>query len=323
MVDQSSARIVRGPGRSTIHCPRSTLTARGRLANLQLAIALCCLASAALHAQSDQVLTQVLVTPPHSLAVGKLTRSDIEIQQGKHRTEQVTALVRETPPLEVGILLDESGSARHSALEPFLAASALAWTTAALRRCGGNAFLLAFNDQVIVSTGLTGDVSQLKQSLKQLRPIGGSAVWDALISAAEKFDSLSPIGRSAARVVVLITDGSDNASRADERECLKYLQMSGVRVYAVAFSSGAAPAGRKLLGDVPDQTGGRAFFPRGESEVDAVFTELDQDLSSSFLVGFAPQGKDGRMHPLRISLKNSPNVALRSQSGYFAPLEPR
>lgn len=323
MVDQSSARILRGPEWYTTHCPRSTLTARRRFATLHLATALCCLGCAALHAQSDQVLTQVLVTPPHSLAVGRLTRSDIEIQQGKHKAEQVTALVREAPPLEVGILLDESGSARHSALEPFLAASALAWATAALRRCGGNAFLLAFNDQVIVSTGLTSDVSQLKQTLNQLRPIGGSAVWDALISAAEKFDSLSPIGRSAARVVVLITDGSDNASRANERECLKYLQMSGVRVYAVAFSSGAVPAGRELLGDVPDQTGGKAFFPRGESEVDAVFTELDQDLSSSFLVGFAPQGKDGRIHPLRISLKNSPNAALRSQSGYFAPLEPR
>ena len=323
MVDQSSARIIRSAERSTGHCPRSTLTARGRLANLQLAIALCCLASAALHAQSDQVLTQVLVTPPHSLAVGRLTRSDIEIQQGKHKTEQATALVGEDPPLEVGILLDESGSARHSVLEPFLAASALAWTAAALRRSGGNAFLLAFNDQVIVSTGLTSDVAQLKQTLKQLRPIGGSAVWDALISAAEKFDSLSPTERPTARVVVLITDGSDNASRANERECLKYLQMSGVRVYAVAFSSGAAPTGMNLLGDVPDQTGGKAFFPRGESKVDAVFTELDQDLSSSFLVGFAPQGKDGKMHPLRISLKSSPNVALRSQSGYFAPLESR
>lgn len=291
--------------------------------NLPLAIALCCLASAALHAQSDQVLTQVLVTPPHSLTAGSLTRSDLEIQQGKHKTEQVTTLVQEAPPLELGILLDESGSARHSALEPFLTATALDWTSAALSRRGGNAFLLAFNDQVIVSTGRTGDVSQLKQTMKQLRPIGGSAVWDALISAAEKFDSLSPIGKAAARVVVLITDGSDNASRASERECLKYLQMSGVRVYAVAFSSGAAPAGTKLLGDLSDQTGGKVFFPRAKSDVDAVFTELDQDLSNSFLVGFAPHDEDGRMHSLRISLKNSPNVTLRSQSGYFAPLEPR
>ncbi len=79
-------------------------------------------------------------------------------------------------PLRVGVVIDESGSAHRGVLQTVLLQKSLDWVGAALGREGGDAFLVAFNDQIIVSTELVTDVAQLRRAAEQVRQIGSAMV---------------------------------------------------------------------------------------------------------------------------------------------------
>jgi hypothetical protein len=184
-------------------------------------------------------------------------------------------------PLRIGVAIDESGSARGSGLPSAFLKRGLDWAQTAIERNGGDCFLVGFNDQIIISTELVTDVGRLRGAAQQLRPIGGSAVRDALVHAAQKFNSLMPEPKNAIRVVLFISDGSDNASSADERRAIERAKLSHVRVYAVGFPSPEAAKGRHLLESIAKQTGGKAFFPASETDMLSALADIDRDLAAS------------------------------------------
>jgi Ca-activated chloride channel family protein len=184
-------------------------------------------------------------------------------------------------PLRIGVVIDESGSARGEVLQAVLLQKSLDWVGAALRREGGDAFLVAFNDQIIVSTELVTDVAQLRRAAQQVRQIGGSAVNDALIHTAQKFNSVQPEQQPAKRMILLISDGFDNASYENEKHAAEALHREHVRVYAVCFPSPEAWKGKKLLDNIAKLSGGKAFFPTSESDISSVLADIESDLASS------------------------------------------
>jgi Ca-activated chloride channel family protein len=180
---------------------------------------------------------------------------------------------------------------------------------------------VGFNDYIITSTEIVTDISQLRRALSQLHPIGGSAIRDALIHSMQKFYALGPEQKPTARVVVLVSDGFDNASYAKERNAIESAQRWGVRVYAISFPSPEAAAGKSLLERFSQRTGGKAFSPRDEREVSSVLSALDRDLANSFLVSFVPEARDGKLHHLSVRLSKMPNAHLRFISEFYAPLK--
>ena len=295
------------------------IVAQRRRDLLRLLIAVCCLAPLNLRAQSEGALTYVVVTPSTHAVTSRITAGDLQIDEGKDNAGRAPAFVQPMPSLRIGFLLDESGSARHSPLQAYLAKHVLDWGASTTAARDGDAFLLAFNDEVIISTGLVPAASELRPYLDQLRPIGGSAIRDALVSAAVKFSSLASKSEPKARIIILISDGSDDASRAKKRDTMRFLQMMGVRVYSIGFSSRPEPSGKGTLEDFSKQTGGLAYFPRSEAEVASVLDKIGQDISNSFLVGFVPRGPGGKLNRLKIGLATLPKVGLRTQSKYWAP----
>jgi hypothetical protein len=181
-------------------------------------------------------------------------------------------------PLRVGVVIDESGSARGAELQSVLLKRTLDWVSAALHRDGGDAFLVAFNDEIITSTELVTDVVRLREAAEQLRPFGGSAIRDAVVHTAQKFHSIRPDSGQPIRVMLLLSDGFDNASVANERRAVEAAQREHVRVYAVSFPSPEAAKGKRLLDSLAKHTGGKAFFPASEAEVSSVLSEIDRDL---------------------------------------------
>jgi VWFA-related protein len=288
----------------------------------RFAVVTCCIVPIALHAQTDHFQTRVLVTAPEGVAVANLAVADVEVEQDGRKANDSLPVIEQTMPLRIGIVFDESGSGRRSTLHTFLLEGALDWAAAALARYGGDAFLVGFNDQIIISTEIATDISQLRRALSQLHPIGGSAIRDALVHSTQKFYALGLEPKPTARVLLFVSDGFDNASYAKERNAIESAQREGVRVYAISFPSPEAAAGKSLLERFSQRTGGKSFSPRDEREVSSVLTALDRDLANSFLISFVPEAGDGKFHHLSVRLSKMPNADLRFMSEFYAPRKP-
>lgn len=286
----------------------------------RLIVVICCIAPTALHAQGDDFQIRVLVTAPEAVPIADLTIADVQVEQDGRKANDSLAVIQHAVPLRIGVVCDESGSGRRSTLHTFLLERVLDWAAAALARYGGDAFLVGFNDQIIISTEIVTDILQLRRALSQLRPMGGSAVRDALIHSTQKYAALGPEPKPTARVLVFVSDGFDNASHSKERKAIESAQWWGVRVYTISFPSPEAATGENSLERFSQATGGKAFSPRDETEVSSVLVALDRDLANSFLVSFVPEVRDGKFHHLSVRLSKMPNTDLRSMPRFYAPL---
>ncbi|HXX22157.1 MAG TPA: VWA domain-containing protein [Terriglobia bacterium] len=286
----------------------------------KLAIIICLIAPCVSRAQEKGFQTPVLVTFPEGTTVTDLPPGELLTELDGHEVNHGTPVNLSTVPLRVGLVFDESGSARRSALLSVLHQRVLDWVAASLAQHGGDAFLVGFNDQIIISTETTTDISQLRRALSQLRPIGGSAVRDAIVHSTRKFYALGMESKLTARILLVLSDGFDNASRARDRDALQSAQRSGVRIYAIGYSSPEVKAGGSLLTELCRHTGGMCFFPGSDQgEISSALTTIDRDLAHSFLVSVSPPIPDAKFHHLSLKLPKMPHTNLRYMSGFYSP----
>jgi hypothetical protein len=202
-------------------------------------------------------------------------------------------------------------------MQKVLLEDAFAWAVGVLQRTDSDAFLVGFNDQIITSTELGTDVARLRGAADQLRPFGGSAIRDAIVHT-QKFSSLPPQSKQEVRIILLLSDGFDNASVADERRAIEAAQRAGVRVYALSFPSAGAAAGERLLKDVTQRTGGTVFFPATDAEGATALAAINRDIANSFAVTFIPRNHDGRFHRLNFAVQGEKDSALRFAQEFVA-----
>jgi VWFA-related protein len=207
----------------------------------------------------------------------------------------------------------------HCRLYDALLEHVLGWAGDAVQRRKGDAFLVGFNDQIVTSTEITTDTSQLRHALKQLRPFGGSAIRDAIIHSAQKFDSVRQESQPMARLLVIVTDGHDNASYAKERGVIESVQRSGVRVYVIGLPPGATSDEKRFMEHLSSGTGGQAFFPADRNDLDRVLATIERVITNSFLIGFVPETHDGKAHKLTVRLPKAGGSNLGYMPVFYPP----
>jgi VWFA-related protein len=275
-------------------------------------------AAVVLRAQTAAPPLQTLVTVTDHAPALDFTTSNLEVKVDG-RVVPITSVVKGFDlPVRIGIVFDESGSSRHVKYFTEFLQRSLDFTADILKQPGSDAFLVGFNDQVIISTAVVTDAGDLRAAAGQLRPIGGSAVRDALLHAAQKFYSLGPEPRPAARILLLVSDGHDNSSYASEQRAIESMQGFGIRAYVIGLPSAEAAAGQHLLENISGQTGGRAFYPHDDRELAAALAAIRQDMANSFFVTLIPQSHDGKFHKLNIRAHSIPNLSLRYMTGFPA-----
>jgi Ca-activated chloride channel family protein len=181
--------------------------------------------------------------------------------------------------------------------------------------------LVGFNDQAWVAVDHTRDSQQLLRQFQAAEPAGHTALYDAVALGLEQLER----GQHARRVLLIISDGEDNRSRASFRQIKRLSQESAALVYAIGVTDFALRNGngRYLLQDLTEESGGKAFFPRGAEAMSEAFENIALELRQQYSLGYTPSNfvADGKWRKLKIKVAppvSSNGIAVRARTGYYA-----
>ena len=243
-------------------------------------------------------------------------------------------------PLRIGMLLDTSNSIRDRI--KFEQDAAVNFLYSVLRRNKDAAFVMTFDDEPQIIQDFTGEADKLRDQIVNTRAGGGTAIYDAVYQACENQLSHPPRPPGdqpdvVRRVMILISDGDDNLSTHTRGEAIEMAQRYSVVIYAISTStqwvslSQTDPEkmadrkthkteGDKILEDLAEETGGRAFYPYHVDDLDQSFQDIGDELRNQYSIAYNPANyaADGKYHKIRIEMPEHKGYQVRARRGYYA-----
>ncbi len=231
--------------------------------------------------------------------------------------QQVKVFRREDVPVSLGIVIDDSGSmmTKRSRVE----AAALAMVRESNSQ--DEVFVVNFNDDAFLDVPFTNDIHKLEQGLARIDSRGGTAMRDALTMS---LDYMVSKAKKDKKVVLVITDGNDNASNTSLEKVVGRSNQSDTLVYAIGLFTEEerheATKAKRALNEMAAATGGLAFYPKDVSEVQALAIEVARDIRSQYTIAYTPtiQALDGSYRQIKVTVDAPGKPVVRTRSGYYA-----
>jgi VWFA-related protein len=253
----------------------------------------------------------VAVTDREGNLVPGLTQNDFEVlESGKPQEISKFELV-ENLPLTVGILLDTSGSMRTSLVQAQTAAGEFLRKVMTPR---DRSFAVSFASRPRLDMPPTDDVEAVVRSFEDLQAVGDTALHDALVHSLYYFR-----GIKGQRALVLLSDGDDNASYIAYKDAVEYARRSGVAIYAIGYNLGMELGLKSKLAEIAETTGGKAFFTSKAEDLPNIYTQIERELRSRYLVAYnsnQTSGTPGAFREVEVKVKKS-GLKARTARGYY------
>jgi VWFA-related protein len=234
--------------------------------------------------------------------------------------QQIKLFKREDVPVSLGLIIDNSGSMREK--RQAVESAALALVKDSNRQ--DEVFIINFNDEVYLDTDFTNDIQKMEQGLTKIDSRGGTAMRDAIRLSAEH---LKDKAKRDKKVVLVVTDGNDNASVISLDSLTKLAQQDDVLIYAIGLLTDEdkreAKKAQRALQLLAESTGGTVFYPKELSEVDRIAHEVARDIRNQYTIGYTPSNAalDGTYRQIKLVVKAPGNPIARTRSGYYATKE--
>lgn len=224
----------------------------------------------------------------------------------------------EDVPVSIGLIIDNSGSMRDKRQ----AVESATLTLVKSSNPQDEAFVVNFNDEAYLDTPhLTNDIKILEQALTKINAKGGTAMRDALRMS---MDELRKKAKRDKKVLLVVTDGNDNASTETLEAVVRDAQQSDVLIYAIGLLSQEerkeARSAKRALDLLVTSTGGQVFYPNSVTEVEAIAKEVARDIRSQYTIAYTPSNSvlDGTFRTIKVLVKGRNNPTARTRMGYYA-----
>jgi Ca-activated chloride channel family protein len=235
--------------------------------------------------------------------------------------EKIVAFKQEDLPISLGILIDSSGSM----YDKRAAVDAASLNLVKLSNPKDEAFLVDFSSEAYIDQDFTNSIAKLQQGLSYIKSSGGTALYDAVIASA---DYLSKNAKRSKQVLLIVTDGDDNASSATLEATIRRVQnLDGPAIYCIGLlfgddvSHSESKHSREVLTELANQTGGVAFFPKSLKEVDGIAQEVAEDIRSQYTIEYhsskPPTDPGYRTIHVEAKEKGYKGLEVRTRAGYF------
>jgi VWFA-related protein len=269
-----------------------------------------------LHVDAEEVVLNCTVLDNKGELVNDLTRSDFKVFEDK-TLQTVISLQHQDTPVSIGLVVDNSGS--MSSKRAAVASATLDLVKASNPQ--DETFVINFSDQAYLDQDFTSDLDKLQNGLSHLSLSGGTALYDTVVTAADKME------RSALRprkVLIVITDGDDNASKLTLENAIHRVQdTQGPIIYSIGlmFGGGEPRHARHDLKLLSSETGGIAFFPGSLKDIDSVAAEVARDIRNQYAIAYhSPQASVGGYHTVKVEAhaQGHGKLTVYTRSGYLS-----
>jgi Ca-activated chloride channel family protein len=274
--------------------------------------------------QVNEVNVVFTVTDKRNRYVKDLKAADLKVLDDEKPIEALRSFRRESDlPLQVGLLIDASGSIRERF--KFEQESAIQFLNETMRPHFDKSFVIGFDSNLELTQDFTDSTEKLSKGIRSLRPGNATRMYDALYYACREKLLKSAQDDSVRRAIILVSDGDDNASHVTREEAIEMALRADVIVYTISTNyagMGDSDRGDKVLERIADATGGRTFRPFQPQDVANAFAQIQDDLRSQYALSYRPASflHDGRYRTIEISALRK-GLKVRSRHGYYAPTE--
>jgi Ca-activated chloride channel homolog len=273
----------------------------------------------------DLVVLHVTVTDDKGEFVADLDRNEFQVFEDKIQ-QNVSMFSRDDVPVTMGLVIDNSGSMREKRAQ----VSAAAMTFVRTSNPQDEAFVVNFNDEYYLDTDgdFTSDQRNMNDALSRIDTRGSTALYDAVIGSLSHLKK----GHKDKRVLLVITDGDDDASRKTFEDAIKASEESNATIYTVGVFSAddlkndkkMVRHSRKVLTELAEATGGQAYFPANLDEVTPICEQVAHEIRNQYTIGYYPSNgsKDGTFRAVQVRVfppKGRGKVVVRTRTGYYAP----
>jgi len=273
--------------------------------------------------RSNEVNVVFTVTDKHGKRITDMKQADFRVLDDNKPPELIRSFRAETNlPLQVGLLIDASNSVRDRF--KFEQESAIEFLNQTVRPQSDQAFVVGFDVTPEVTQDFTDNTELLAHGVHELRPGGGTALYDALYFACRDKLLKAPKSVTVRRAIILLSDGDDNQSHVTREEAIEMAQRAEAVVYTISTNvSGTTGPGDKVLDRIADATGGRPFHPFQIRDVANAFAEIQDELRSQYAVSYKPADlkSDGHYRTIEIEANDRKNFRVRSRRGWYAPVQ--
>jgi Ca-activated chloride channel homolog len=265
----------------------------------------------------DEVLLHATVVDDKQHIVTDLDKNAFTVlEDGKPQT--IISFRHEDIPVAMGVLIDNSGSMREKRAKVNQAALNLVRSS----NPQDEVFVVNFNDEYYLDQDFTNDLLKLKEALEKIDAKGGTALYEAVVASA---DHLKRDAKLERKVLFVVTDGEDNASRETLEQAVKQLQEeNGPALYAIGILGDEEhpKRARRALEILAQRTGGLAFFPKTLDEVNEISKQVAHDIRNQYTIGYKPTNprSSGGFRQIHVEakVKGHSKLMVRTKSGYYA-----
>jgi Ca-activated chloride channel family protein len=268
----------------------------------------------------DEVNVLFIATDRHGKFVRNLNEKDFAILDDHKPPQSIVNFRRETDlPIELGLLIDTSGSVRGRF--DFEQEAAVSFLQNTVRPNFDKAFVVGFNGHSQMMQDFTDNAALLSAAVHRMQDGGGTALYDAIYRACHDHLIKDHEDHPSRRAIVVVSDGEDNQSDYSEAQAIEMAQRAEVIIYAISTDdSGLILRGDKVLQRIADATGGRAFFPYKMKDIKNSFAAIEDELRSQYIISYHPADfeANGHYRPIEITALKK-DLQVRSRRGYYAP----
>jgi Ca-activated chloride channel family protein len=277
-----------------------------------------------LRQQAYEVRLNATVLDGSGKSVQTLAKDDFHVyEDGVPQT--IASFRHEDLPVSLGLLIDSSGSM----YDKRQAVDKASLDFVKLSNPEDEEFLVDFSWEAFIDQDFTNNIDKLQQGLGYIKSSGGTALYDALVASA---DYLNKNAKHPKQVLLVITDGEDNASSATLEQTVRRIQdLDGPVIYCVGLLFGEdtdkreSRHARRVLETLAEETGGAAYFPKSLNQVDAIAAEVAQDIRTQYTIAYhstkSPTLGGYREVHVEAKARGMGRLSVRTRTGYFPQIK--
>jgi Ca-activated chloride channel homolog len=274
---------------------------------------------AVFRADTRLVVLHATVVDKNGKLVTNLARNAFHVYEDGVE-QQMKVFKREDVPVSMGIVIDNSGSMREKRRKVEDAALALVKAS----NPQDEVFVVNFNDDAYLDVEFTTDIKKLEDGVSRIDSRGGTAMRDAIDLSMEH---LKAKGKRDKKVIVVVTDGNDNASEITLEKLIQKAQQREVLIYSIGLLNEEerreVKRAKRALDSLAAATGAVAYYPKAVEDIGGFTLQVAHDIRNQYILAYSPsnQSLDGSYRQIKVTASSGNRPSVRTRTGYYATPE--